>query len=165
MFVIIAAVGKKNELGNANKLIWHIKADMKHFRKTTMGKKVLMGRKTFESLPNLLPGRKIYVATKNENISGDNVEAVKDLDAFIARYQYSDEEICICGGAEIYNKFLPYANRMLITEIFDTAKEADTYFPDVDYKDWDIELKTFGYYKKKGKAKPLYWQILEFTRS
>lgn len=164
MFAIIAAVGKKNELGNANKLIWHIKADMAHFRETTMGKKILMGRKTFESLPNLLPGRKIYVVTKNDNINGDNVEVVRDVDAFIARYQHSKEEIFICGGAEIYNKFLPYVHRMLITEIFDTAKEADTYFPDVDYKDWDIVLKTFGYYQKNENSKYLYWQILEFTR-
>lgn len=164
MFTIIAAVGKKNELGNENQLIWRFKSDLQNFKQCTMGKKILMGRKTFESLPKLLPGRELFVATKHDNIGNKEVHVVKDVDAFIEQYKNSEEEVFICGGAEIYKKFLPHCKKMIITEIYDIAKEADTYFPDFEYKDWDIELKMKGFEKDQKSSNNVYWQILVFTR-
>lgn len=162
MFTLIAAIGKKGELGNENKLIWRIKGDLQNFKDNTMGKKILMGRKTFESLPGMLSGREILVATRHDDVENASVTIVKDLDSFIDQYKHSSEEVFICGGAEIYEKFLPHCNKMIITEIHDTA-EADTFFPDFDVKEWDIKLHSFGY-EKANSLRSIYYQILEYTR-
>lgn len=164
MFTIIAAVGKNNELGNANQLIWHLKSDLQHFKKCTMGKKVLMGRKTFDSLPNLLPGRELFVVTRKENLGNKDVKVIRRLNAFIEQYKDSEEEVFICGGAEIYKKFLPYAKKMIITEIYDTAKVADTYFPEFNHKEWHVMMEKNGIDEDKETSKSIYWQILVYTK-
>lgn len=138
MISIIAAIGKNNELGKNNNLIWHLKDDMKFFKGKTMNHKVVMGRKTYESLPGGLPGRKIIVlSTKpvdKEVIVFDNINNIVD------KYKNTKEEIFICGGASIYKQFLPYADKLYLTEIDCEDKEADTFFPEFQKDNWNKSL-------------------------
>ena len=133
---MIAAIGKNRELGKNNDLIWHLKEDMKFFKDQTMGKPIVMGRKTFESLPKLLPGRKHIILTKQkldvpeEVLLFHNKEDVLD---YIKSYQ---EEVMIIGGASIYKEFLEDSNKLVLTEIDDEDKTADTYFPYFDKEEW-----------------------------
>lgn len=138
MISMIAAIGKNNELGKNNDLIWHLKEDMKFFKKKTMNHNVVMGRKTYESLPGGLPGRKIIVlSTKpvdKEVIVFDNINNIVD------KYKNNEEEIFICGGASIYKQFLPYADKLYLTEIDSEDKEADTFFPEFQKDNWNKSL-------------------------
>ena len=133
---MIAAIGKNRELGKNNDLIWHLKEDMKFFKDQTMGKPIVMGRKTFESLPKLLPGRKHIILTKQkldvpeEVLLFHNKEGVLD---YIKSYQ---EEVMIIGGASIYKEFLEDSNKLVLTEIDDEDKTADTYFPYFNKNEW-----------------------------
>ncbi len=136
---LIAAIGKNYELGKDNSLIWRFREDMKFFKKNTVGKMVVMGRKTFESLPGMLPNRKHVVLT-HQDISWPDVIVLHSLNEFLDRYQAYQEEIMVIGGAYIYQEMLPYANKMLLTEIDDTCDEADAYFPYYDISEWNSKI-------------------------
>lgn len=135
---IIAAVGKNNELGKNNDLVWRLKGDMKFFRDTTMGHSIVMGRKTFESLPKLLPGRKHIVISTNE-IKNDEIELYKSIRDFLVKYQNIDEDIFIIGGASIYKQFIDLASKLYLTEIDASDKDADVYFPEFNKEEWERE--------------------------
>lgn len=127
MISIVAAVGKNNELGRGNDLIWHIKEDLKNFKDLTMGKYIVMGKNTYESLPRHLEGRKYVVLSSSlDNI--DNGILFKDFDKLLEFVNNLDEEVMIIGGARIYKLFLPYATKLYLTEI-DSEEKADVYFP------------------------------------
>lgn len=135
---IIAAIGRNNELGKDNDLLWHLPQDMKFFRETTMGHKIVMGRKTFESLPKLLPGRDHIVLTR-QNLEIPNVEVYHDTTEFLDAYKEIEEEIFNIGGASIYKELLEYADKLYLTEI-DDEKEADVYFPEFNKDKYDREI-------------------------
>lgn len=130
MISIIAAIGKKNELGKKNALLWSLPADMKHFRETTKGHTVIMGQKTFESIGRPLPNRRNIVLTQDKNLKIDGVEIV-----------YSPEEIenlldenlenFVIGGGMIYKLFIDKADRLYITHVDATFPDADTFFPEI----------------------------------
>lgn len=127
---IIAAIGKHNELGKQNELIWRISADLKRVKDLTMGHPIIMGRKTYDSIGRPLPGRtNIVVSRAPMCIEGcliyDSLE--KALDAAKA---IDTEEIFIFGGASIYSEALPFTDRLYLTEIHATDPEADAFFPD-----------------------------------
>ena len=126
---MIAAIGKNNELGKGNDLIWHFKEDMKFFKETTMGHSVIMGRKTFESLPKALPGRKNIVITRDSAYSADGICTVSSPEEAIAAAD--TDEVFIIGGGSIYNLFLPKADKLYLTEI-DADFEGDVFFPEFD---------------------------------
>lgn len=128
MFSIIAAVGKNNELGKKGDLIFHIKEDMQFFKETTTGHTVVMGFKTWESLPKKLPNRKNIVVSFEE-IEGPD-ECVTDLVQFIKDNENTDEEIFVIGGGTIYAQFIDHAKRIYLTEIDGEDSEADVFFPD-----------------------------------
>ena len=134
---MISSVGKNRELGKNNDLIWHFKDDMKFFKETTMGHTVVMGYNTYESLPGDLPGRHIIVVSYSPV---DGVETVNGIDQIIDKYKDSKEEIFICGGASIYKQFLPYADKLYLTEIDADDSEADTYFPEFDKEEWNRQF-------------------------
>ena len=156
-FSIIAVVGKNRELGRDGKLIWHLPEDLAFFKKTTMGHPVLMGRKTFDSLPSMLPGRKHYVITRNRDFVRDGVEVVDDLEQF-AESTHNDE-IFVIGGGQIYNAMLPYADTLYLTEVDADDEQADTFFPKFDKAKYNREILgkgdqdgisyTFAKYTKK----------------
>ena len=127
MISMIASVGKNRELGKNNGLVWRISADMKYFKNTTMGHKVIMGYNTYKSLPGDLPGREIIVLSYNK-VEG-NVKTVYSIEEVLNRYLNSKEEIFICGGASLYNQFIDYADKLYLTEIMATDSKADTFFP------------------------------------
>ena len=130
MISMIAAIGKNNELGKNNDLIWHFKEDMKFFKETTMDHKVVMGRKTYESLPGGLPGREIIVIS-TKPVDKDIIY-YNNINSIVDKYKNTEEEIFICGGASIYKQFLPYADKLYLTEIDSEDEDADTFFPEFD---------------------------------
>ena len=136
--VIIAAIGKNNELGKDNKLIWHLPGDLKFFKEKTIGKNIVMGRKTFESLPKMLPNRHHIVITTG-NIDNSEVEVYHSIEDFLKDYSYSGETYVI-GGASIYNSLIDYVDVMYLTEINKECLDADSYFPDFDRERWRSEV-------------------------
>ncbi len=146
MFSIIVAVGKNNEIGKENRLLWHIPEDLKNFKKITDGKMVVMGRKTYESIGRSLPNRKNIVLTKNNNIKTDeNIELYNNLENFINKYENSEEEIFIIGGEEIYKEFLRknLVKKMYISHVDFQCKDADAFFPEIDYEKWEKVLENY----------------------
>ena len=138
---MIAAIGKNNELGKDNKLLWHLPQDMKFFREQTKGHTIIMGRKTFESLPGLLPHRHHIVISRSHPDLPKEVEIFDSPDAFIEAYQDTEEEIFVIGGAMIYKEFLPCAYRLLLTEI-DQDYDADAFFPKFNQEDYTKTILT-----------------------
>lgn len=124
---MIAAVGKGNELGKNNGLIWNIPNDLKFFKEKTIGKTVVMGANTFHSIGKPLPQRKNIVIT-HQNI--DKVLIYKSIREFLIDYKNKTEEVFIIGGASIYKEFIDYVSTIYLTEIDASDKEADTYFPE-----------------------------------
>lgn len=133
MISMIAAVGQNREIGRGGDLVFHLKKDMAFFKQTTMGHTVLMGRKTWESLPKKLPNRVNLVATRRTDVKGaDGV--VTDLAEF---QEKPGEEVFVIGGEEIYWQMLPRANALYLTEIQATAEGADRFFPEFAPEDWE----------------------------
>ncbi len=130
MISLIAAIGKNNELGKNNTLLWHMPADMKFFRDTTRGHTVIMGRKTFESLKGPLPNRKNIVITRDKSYISHGVNVVHSLQEALKESGVKDE-VFIIGGAEIYKQAMDYADRLYITHIDAEDKKADTFFPEI----------------------------------
>ena len=140
---MIAAVGKNLELGKNNDLIWHFKEDMKFFKETTMGHPVIMGRKTFESLPKALPGRKNIVISTNPEYKADGAEVVTSVEEAIKLAEEENTDAFVIGGGRIYTEFLPYADNLYLTEINAECPDADTYFPDFNKSDYIKEIVNF----------------------
>ncbi len=137
---MIAAVGKNLELGKNNELIWHLKEDMKFFKEQTMGKPIVMGRKTLESLPHLLPGRKHIVLTRSNTDFGEEVKVFHTKEELLEYIKEYKEEVMIIGGASIYKEMLEDAHKLVLTEIDAEDKEADAYFPKFNKEEWNQEL-------------------------
>jgi dihydrofolate reductase len=138
--VLIAAVADNGVIGRGNALPWRLRSDLQHFRALTMGKPVIMGRKTFVSLGRPLPGRTTVVVSRDRDFGAPGVVAAPDLDAALAVAQ-SDalrrgaDAIMVAGGAEIYAKALAQASRLLITCVH-TRVDGDTHFPAIDPRLW-----------------------------
>src|SRR3989344_5041237 len=120
MISLIAAIGENNELGKKNALLWHMPADMKHFRETTSGHIVVMGRKTFESLNGPLPKRRNIVVTRDKNYKREGIEIVHSLEEAVNLPRGTlgkEEEVFVIGGADIYKQATTIADRLYITHI------------------------------------------------
>ena len=137
MISISVAVAKNNVIGKDNKLLWHISEDLKRFKQITSNKKMIMGRKTFESLPGILPNREHIIVTRDENfnVDSDKVTIVHDLNSLLEKYSKCEDEIFVIGGAEIYKQLLPYTQKIYLTKIDETF-EGDTYFPEINYDEF-----------------------------
>ncbi|MDD6807621.1 MAG: dihydrofolate reductase [Oscillospiraceae bacterium] len=135
MISLIANVGKNLELGKGNDLIFSIPEDMKFFRSTTSGHTIIMGRKTFESLGGVLPKRHHVVLTKSD-FKYEGVEVVSSLEEVLKKYKNTDEENFVIGGGEIYKAFLPYADKMYLTEVNAECKDAEVFFPKFNKEEW-----------------------------
>ncbi|SFD05946.1 dihydrofolate reductase [Clostridium uliginosum] len=140
MISIIVAIAKNNIIGNDNKLIWHISEDLKRFKEITTGKTMIMGRKTFESLPGVLPNRHHIILTRDQsfNVDSDQVTVVNNFNYLIDKYSKIEEEVFVIGGGEIYNQILPYANKLYLTKINQNF-DGDTYFPKINYDEFKTE--------------------------
>lgn len=146
---LIVAHGKNREIGKDNKLLWHIPADLKNFKKYTLNHVLVMGRKTFESIGKALPKRKTIILTKQHDYHApDGCLVATSVDQAIAlaqnETQFNKDELFVVGGGEIYELFLPSANKLYIS-IIDNNFEADTYFPEITYQNWQLlEECSFG---------------------
>ena len=138
MISMIAAVAENRAIGYKNKLIYWLPNDLKRFKQLTTGHTILMGRRTFESLPKgALPNRRNCVLTRGKR-ELPGCECFASWQEFIATCR-PDEEVFIIGGATLYRDLLPYADRLCLTEVQDTPAEADTFFP--DYSDWQEQWR------------------------
>ena len=135
---MIAAVGKNYELGKNNDLIWHFKEDMQFFKKTTTGSAVIMGRKTFESLPKALPNRRNIVISTNSAYKAEGAEVVGSIEEALELAK--NDNAFIIGGASIYKAFLPFAKTIYLTEIEAECPDADAYFPQFNKSDYTREV-------------------------
>ncbi len=143
MISIIAGIGKNNELGKDNTLLWHMPADLAYFKKTTSGKTVIMGRKTFESIGRPLPNRRNIVITRDINYKKEGAEIANSLEEAISMSKMPfDTEVFIIGGAEIYKQAINIADKLYITKIEAEFPEADTFFPHIDTNIWHEIYKT-----------------------
>ena len=130
---IIAAMDKNRLIGSQNGLPWHLPADFKHFKEVTLGKPVLMGRKTFESIGRPLPGRKNIVISRS-GFKTDGIESVDSIDAGLELVADA-EEVMIIGGANIYEQVISQAEKMYLTYV-DAECVGDAWFPEINQADW-----------------------------
>ena len=137
MIALIAAIGKNNELGKNNNLIWHLPNDLKFFKEVTMGKNVVMGFNTYKSLPRKLVGRTMIVLT-SKNINDKEIIVYNDLNKLLENYK--NKEIFIIGGASLYKIFIDKVDTMYLTEIDASDDKADVYFPKFNKDDWNREV-------------------------
>lgn len=137
MISLIAAIGKNGELGKNNALIWNIPGDLKFFREKTTGHSVVMGLNTYLSIGKALPKRRNIVISKDNDINNEDIILYNDINVLISNELNNEEENFIIGGASMYNYFYPLADRMYLTLIDAEDKDADTYFPKINEKDWE----------------------------
>ena len=138
-YSIIAAIGKNRELGKDNSLIWHLPNDLRFFKETTTGKTIIMGRKTFESLPRMLPNRKHIVLSSSSDFP-EEVIVYKELKELLDAYKDSKEELFVIGGASIYKLFIDIADKLYLTEIDAECPSADAYFPEFNKDEYNREV-------------------------
>ncbi len=134
MISLIAAMASNRVIGINNTLPWHLPADFKHFKAVTMGKPILMGRKTYESIGRPLPGRKNIIITHNTSYSAQGCIVVNSIDEALAQTK-DDAEVMVIGGASFYQQTLPIAQRIYLT-IIHHEFEGDAHFVELDNRTW-----------------------------
>ena len=161
MITIIAAVARNLAIGYQNKLLYWLPNDLKRFKALTTGHTIVMGRKTFESLPKgALPNRRNIVLTRNTAFTAENIEVFPSLKTALAACQ-ADEEVFIIGGASVYAEAIPFADRLCLTLVDDTPADADAFFPAWNEKDWEI---TFDEAHVPDERHELPYRFVDFTR-
>lgn len=138
---LIAAVADNGAIGLDNRLLWKLPADMAYFKANTVGKTVVMGRKTFESFPRPLPNRLNVIVSRTMTEAPEGCRIVRSLKEALEAYGSGD--LMVAGGAEIYKQALPHADRLLITEVH-RSFEGDTFFPAIDPAEWVLVSRTPG---------------------
>lgn len=158
---IIVAIARNRGIGFENKLLYWLPNDLKRFKALTTGHTVIMGRKTFESLPKgALPNRRNIVLSRQEGISFAGAECFPSLEAALAQCK-EEEEIFIMGGASLYKEAMPVADRLYITQIDDASKEADAFFPEIKEEEW----KETGRENHQTDEKHLYpYSFIDYSR-
>ncbi len=131
---LIAAVGRNRVIGTGNDMPWHLPEDFAFFKRTTMGHPMIMGRKTFDSIGRALPGRRTIVITRQIGWAHADVETAHSLSDALALAGPADE-VFVCGGGQVYAEAMPWAHRMLITEV-DQEPVGDVLFPEIDDATW-----------------------------
>lgn len=138
MISIIVALARNRAIGLNGNLIWHLSADLKYFKRVTTGHTVIMGYKTFLSLPNqrALPNRRNIIISSHLEQAPEGFELAHSIQEAV-NMVHSEEETFVIGGGSIYEQFLPKADRLYLTRI-DKEFEADTYFPYIDFDEWNL---------------------------
>ncbi|MCC8360016.1 dihydrofolate reductase [Salinimicrobium sediminilitoris] len=133
---LIAAAGENNELGKDKDLVWHLPDDFKRFKKLTTGHTIIMGRKTFETFPQLLPNRKHVIITRKQDYNPEGTIVVNSLEKALEKAK-EDSQPFVIGGGEIYKLSMAKADCIELTRVHGTF-EADTFFPEIDEKKWKL---------------------------
>jgi dihydrofolate reductase len=155
---IIAAMARNLAIGLNGDMPWHLPGELKHFKETTMGKPIVMGRKTWESIGRALPGRQNIVVTGNRSFQAPDCEVAGSLDE--ALRIASGEEVMIIGGGQLYQQALPFSDRMILT-LVDCEPEADTWFPQWQSDDW---LQTGVRSESSDERNPYGYRVLDLIR-
>ena len=159
MISIIAAIGKNGELGKNNDLIWKLPDDLKFFKETTSNHPVIMGLNTYISIGRPLPNRKNIVLTDDlKKVSEEKVIKYDNLELLISNELNNDEENFIIGGASLYNYFYDKSDRMYLTLIDAEEKTADTYFPKINFNEWNQTIL------KENEDKGIFYKHVLFER-
>ncbi|MCB2194447.1 MAG: dihydrofolate reductase [Bacteroidetes bacterium] len=149
MISIIVAVAENNVIGKDNSLIWHLPRDLKHFKETTSGHYIIMGRKTFESNGRPLPNRTNVIITRDKNYKAEGCIVVHSLEDAIKEAK-EDSEAFIIGGGVIYEMAMPLVDRIYLTKIHHKF-EGDTYFPEINMDEWEVTEERFFEIDEKNK--------------
>lgn len=131
---LIAAMSKNGVIGDRGRIPWHLPAELARFKRVTMGRHILMGRKTWESIGRLLPGRRSVIVSRNPDYAVPGAIVADSLRAALAICPY-DEEVFVIGGAELFREALPIADRLYLT-VVDAEVAGDTVMPEIDFDDW-----------------------------
>ena len=158
MISIIVAIASNNTIGSANSMPWHLPEDFRHFKQVTMGKAVIMGRKTYESIGRPLPGRRNIVITRNTALRIEGCEMASSLDEAIALCNPAEENFII-GGGEIYRQAMPLADKLYITHIA-AEFEGDTRFPTIGSEWQEIAREEFP----RGEKFPHPFAFVDYVR-
>lgn len=164
MISFLVAMDRERGIGIRNQLPWRLPADLKHFRDTTMGHAILMGRKTFESIGKPLPGRRNVVLTRNTDYQPEGVTVVHSAEeAFqlFGKEGPGDSDILyVIGGAEVFNQLMAGADQLVVTHI-DEVFEADTYFPEISPEEWEVVSRRPGITDEKN---PYRYEFVTYER-
>jgi len=157
---LIAAIGENRELGYKKDLLYHIREDLMFYKKMTMGKNIIMGRVTLDSMPkSALIGRNPIVLTRSFIQDDNKIKYFNDINKLLEEISNCKEEYMVVGGASIYQTFIEHVDTMYLTTIYDPMpKIADCYFPEFNLVDWDINLLI------EGKDKDITYKIREYHR-
>lgn len=157
---LIAAIGQNRELGYKKDLLWHIKEDLMFYKEMTMGKNIIMGRVTLESMPkSTLIGRYPIVLTRSSIQDDDKIKYFNDINKLLDGISNSNEEYMVVGGASIYKTFIEYVDTMYLTTIYDKKEVvADCYFPEFNCDDWVI-IQLF-----EGKENDATYKVRKYIR-
>ncbi|MBD3918973.1 dihydrofolate reductase [Paenibacillus sp. PR3] len=158
---MIWAMDTNRGIGIQNRIPWRLPADMAFFKSYTTGKTVVMGRKTFESFPKALPNRRNVVLSRNADLALEGAEVVTSVEEVLERYG-SEEELVVIGGAEIYNLFMPIANKLFVTEIDESFAGTDAFMPAYDESQWVLTDSKLGEQNEKN---PYVYRFLTYERS
>jgi len=139
---LIAAAAENNALGKDNQMLWHLPDDFKRFKKLTSGHHIIMGRKTFESLPGMLPNRTHVIITRQSDFKAEGCIVVNSLDEALAACP-EDEEVFVIGGGEIYKQAIDKAYKIELTRVYGISPEADAFFPEIDAAKWMMMDEVF----------------------
>ncbi len=158
MISMIWSMDRNGVIGRDNRMPWHLPADLAYFKSKTLGHTVIMGRKTYESIGRPLPGRKNVIITRDVNYRADGCSICNSIEE--ALKLGLEEEVFIIGGADIYGKFLPFADKLYITFIEDTF-EGDAFFPSVDFEQWELVSRKQG---ERNEKNPYDYYFTEYKR-
>ncbi|HHU19470.1 MAG TPA: dihydrofolate reductase [Bacilli bacterium] len=162
MLSMIFANDRNYLIGKDNWIPWDIPNDLGYFKAITTGKTIIMGRKTFESFGKPLPNRHHVVLTRNKDFQADGCVVFHQIEDVLDYIKpFSDQEVIVIGGSEIYQQFLKYADRLYITYI-DAEFEGDTYLPEFDLSNWQLTSKEKGI---KNEENPYDYYFLQYDRN
>ncbi len=155
---IIAAMARNRAIGLDGEMPWHLPAELKHFKESTMGKPIVMGRKTWESIGRVLPGRQNIVVTRNPSFQAPGCTLARSLDQAMDLAQ--GEEVMIIGGGQLYQLAMAVADRMILTRV-DCEPGADTWFPEWQPQDWrQVSVRS----ESANENNPHAYQVIEWVR-
>ncbi|MBU6079467.1 MULTISPECIES: dihydrofolate reductase [Allobacillus] len=154
MYSLMVAFDENQVIGHQNGMPWHLPNDLKYFKKVTTGKPIVMGRKTFESIGRPLPNRENIIMTRDEKYEQEGCTVIHSWDE-LDRFK-SYDEIIIIGGSQLFEKAIDFVDRMYVTKIHETF-EGDTYFPEVNWSQWEEVSSQKGIVDEKNKYEHVFY--------
>lgn len=148
MISLIVAMDENRVIGKDNQMPWHLPSELQYFKKVTMGHPIIMGRKTFDSIGRVLPGRENIIVTRNKEYTQPGCTVLHDINSIKEYANNHDTEVFVIGGAEIFKEILPVADRLYVTKIHESF-DGDTFFPAINEEEWREISSTPGIVDEK----------------